>query len=50
MIPQFVKLSSYINTQSTGDVKIGKVSEVQGKHVLVVEDMYDTGKSMLKLL
>ena len=50
MIPQFVKLSSYVNTQSTGEVKVGHVNEITGKHVLVVEDMYSTGKSMMKLL
>ena len=50
MIPQFVKLSSYVNTQSTGEVKIGHVNEIAGKHVLVVEDMYSTGRSMMQLL
>ena len=50
MIPQFVKLSSYVNTQSTGEVKVGHVNEITGKHILVVEDMYSTGRSMMQLL
>ena len=29
---------------------MGQVSEITGKHVLVVEDMYDTGQSMQRLL
>ena len=43
-------MSSYVNTESTGNVKIGGMDPVEGKYCLVVEDMYDTGTSMMKLL
>lgn len=45
-IPQFFKVSSYKNTQSLGVVTMDKPPSLAGKHVLVVEDIYDTGHSM----
>jgi len=49
----FIRLKSYENDESTGDVKVvggDKLQRLKGKHVLVVEDIVDTGKTMLKLL
>ena len=41
----FVKLSSYDGTQSTEDVKqlFGLSESVEGKHVIILEDIVDTG-------
>ena len=48
----FVKLSSYAGTQTTGTVLIKKDLEtsVAGRHVLVVEDIVDTGLTLTFLL
>ena len=43
----FIRLKSYENDESTGDVKVvggDKLLRLKGKHVLVVEDIVDTGK------
>lgn len=44
----FVKYSSYSGTQSTGVVKqlIGFPESVQGRHILLVEDIIESGISM----
>jgi len=52
---EFVRLKSYENTESAGEVQIVGVSSeelvnLKGKNVLVVEDIIDTGKTMQKLL
>lgn len=41
----FVKLKSYSDTESTGEVKyiLDLDTDVKGKHVIVVEDIVDTG-------
>ena len=42
----FIRLKSYENDESTGDVKVvggDKLLRLKGKHVLVVEDIVDTG-------
>ncbi|GHS84774.1 hypoxanthine phosphoribosyltransferase [Bacteroidia bacterium] len=41
----FVKMASYEGTTSTGEIKeiIGLNESVKGKHVIVVEDIVDTG-------
>jgi len=48
----FVKLSSYLGTETTGSVLIKKDLEtsVAGRHVLVIEDIVDTGLTLTFLL
>jgi len=48
----FVKVSSYFGATSSGDVKeiLGLQSDIKGRHVIVVEDIIDTGLTMSKLL
>ncbi len=48
----FVKLSSYNGTQSTGDVRqlIGLSDSLRGRNVIIVEDIVDSGLTMLHLL
>ena len=51
--PHFIKLSSYKNTGSTGEVKGLELLEplqLQGKNVLLIEDMIDTGTTMKAVL
>ena len=50
---EYISVSSYVDDKSSGEVKI-KVDEkisrkIKGKHVLIVEDIYDSGLSLLKL-
>ncbi|KAI9292076.1 hypoxanthine phosphoribosyltransferase [Neoconidiobolus thromboides FSU 785] len=51
---EFIKVRSYHNTESTGDVKISltdkECMEWKGKNLLIVEDIIDTGNTMVKLL
>lgn len=44
----FVKLASYEGTSSTGEVHslIGLNNSIEGRHVIVVEDIVDTGESI----
>lgn len=46
---EFIKISSYEGTQSTGEIRkyldIDK-KKVEGKNVLIIEDIVDTGRSM----
>jgi len=44
----FVKLSSYEGTESTGRVRslIGLSNPVEGRHVIIVEDIVDSGESI----
>lgn len=47
----FVRASSYRNTESTGDVFF-RVNEedCKGRDVLIIEDIYDTGSTMKKMI
>ena len=48
----FVKLASYHGTQSTGEVKtvMGLENNIQGRHVMVIEDIIDTGNTLAAFL
>ncbi len=49
---EFLRISSYTGTSSSGEVKslMGLNTELKGKNVLVVEDIVDTGISMNYLI
>ncbi|MFK7776371.1 MAG: hypoxanthine phosphoribosyltransferase [Saprospiraceae bacterium] len=44
----FIKLSSYSGMESTGEVAtvIGLTHDIENRHVIIVEDIIDTGKTM----
>lgn len=48
----FIKLASYKGTQSTGHVitSIGLDSNITDRHVIIVEDIIDTGKTLHSFL
>ena len=51
--PHFVKLNSYVDTKTTGQVKGIEALEtigLEGKNILIVEDMIDTGTTMKAVL
>ncbi|XP_054162690.1 hypoxanthine-guanine phosphoribosyltransferase-like [Oppia nitens] len=50
---EFIRLKSYENERSTSDLKvigIESLESLRGKNVLIVEDIIDTGKTMVRLL
>jgi hypoxanthine phosphoribosyltransferase len=48
----FVKLTSYEGTQSTGQVEtlIGLNNKIENRHVIIIEDIVDTGNTVKKIL
>jgi hypoxanthine phosphoribosyltransferase len=48
----FIKLASYKGTKSTGNVitSIGLEEPVKERHIIIVEDIVDTGKTLSKFL
>lgn len=48
----FIKLASYEGLQSTGEVKthIGLETSIRDRHVILVEDIIDTGKTLHSFL
>jgi hypoxanthine phosphoribosyltransferase len=48
----FIKLASYKGTKSTGNVitAIGLDEPLKGRHVIIVEDIVDTGKTLSQFL
>lgn len=48
----FIKLASYKGTKSTGQVvtAIGLDMDINGRHVVILEDIIDTGKTMNEFL
>jgi len=50
---EFIRVSSYEGTESTGKVKIGggiDLESLKGKHVILVEDIVDTGTTLSHLI
>lgn len=50
----FIRVSSYKGTESTGNVQVHATGmdfeQLKGKHVLIVEDIVDTGRTMAALI
>ena len=48
----FIKVSSYIGTESTGKINklIGLNVDLNNKNVLIIEDIIDTGKTMVNII
>ena len=48
----FIKLSSYSGLESSGEVAtvIGLTTDVKDRHIIIVEDIIDTGKTMHEFL
>ena len=52
VIVDFMSVSSYRGTESTGNVEVKKDldTDIKGKHVLLVDDILDTGRTFKKVL
>lgn len=48
----FVKMASYQGTQSTGDVQevIGISGDIEGKHIIIIEDIVESGATIKQML
>ncbi len=43
----YMKVSSYSGTESTGNIKIdGAIPDVKNRHVIIVDDILDTGRTL----
>ena len=45
---EFIEVSSYENNESTGKIKLNKdiTGSIEGKNVIVIEDIVDTGRTL----
>ncbi len=52
MVQDFMSISSYHGTQTTGEIRFKKDMDVsiQGRHVLIVEDIVDSGLTLKKVV
>ncbi len=48
----FIRVSSYQSTESTGQIKqiLGLKEDIKNRHVIIVEDIVDTGMTMQEVL
>ncbi len=52
MVQDFMSISSYHGTQTTGEIRFKKDMDVsiQGRHVLILEDIVDSGLTLKKVV
>jgi len=46
---EFVRVSSYGSGMISGEVRVEMIPDVASRHILIIEDIVDTGKSIVKL-
>ena len=49
MFHHYITAKSYLNTESSGSVQIGHVENFTGKYVFLIDEMIDSGRTMLKI-